>query len=105
MRVKLISDQWGPNPHYDDTKREYEQPHKKQRIVPAGTVLDGPLVYLFMKNGQAVAEDDEARDWWDNYTGRVAARQEAAAALLAKQAADAAKFDDQGEEDDDSAED
>lgn len=106
MRVKLIVPCKGPNKRYDWSKPANQQTHGGPEVdVPIGTVLDHPRAWIFMKNGQAEPEDDEARAWWESYTGRVAARQAAVADIVAAQKAAADKFDDEGDEDDDAAED
>lgn len=101
MRVKLIVPCKGPNPRYDWTRTQAENMHPPEVDVPIGHVLDGPRVWIFMKNGQAEPEDDEAREWWEKHVGRMAQHQAAVAALRDEQAAKAAEFDDEGDDDDD----
>jgi len=97
--VKLLSDCAGPNPRYDWSKPANMQSEKPERMVPAGTVIDHPRAYLFMRNGQAEPEDDEAKDWWEKFTGRQLQREHAVAAIRAEQERRAAELADDEDED------
>jgi hypothetical protein len=101
MRVKLIKDCLGPNPNYDWTKTQEQQPHTPCQIpVAAGKVLDGKRAYIHIVNGLAEPEDDEARDWAEAHGLRVAAR-EAAVAEIREAQRKAAFADDEPEGEDD----
>jgi hypothetical protein len=98
MRAKLIKDCWGPNPKYDWSKRQQDQPNVPCQIVkPAGTVLDDPKAYIHIVDGIAEPEDDEARQWAEEHGLRVAAREAAVAEI--REAQRLAAFE--GEEEDD----
>lgn len=98
MRAKLNQDCWGPNPKYDWTKRQDQQPHVPFQIVKkAGTVIDHPKAYIHIADGIADPEDDEAREWAVQHGLRVAAREEALAEI--REAQRKAAMEDEGGDD------
>ena len=101
MRAKLTQDCWGPNPKYDWTKRQDQQPDVPFQIVrKAGTVIDHPKAYIHITDGIAEPEDDDAREWAEKHGLRVAAREAAVAEIREAQRKAAFEDDDEEGEDD-----
>lgn len=98
MRAKLIQDCWGPNPKYDWTKRQNQQPHVPFQILrKAGTVIDDPKAYIHIADGIAEPEDDEAREWARQHGLKVEAREAALADV--REAQRRAAMEDEGDDD------
>tara|TARA_R100000789_G_scaffold88539_6_gene85313 strand:- start:10229 stop:10570 length:342 start_codon:yes stop_codon:yes gene_type:complete len=68
VKVKLTSDQLGKNPDFDPKYLVDKETNPVNRIVPAGTELEGDheLLYLII-NGQAEPVDDKAKQAWQRH--------------------------------------
>lgn len=74
MRAKLIKDCYGPNPRWDWCKTQQQQPNTPCQIIKkAGTIIEGPKVWIHIADGIAEAADDEARAWVAKNDSKLAA--------------------------------
>lgn len=66
MRVRLTSDQLGPNPKFDRRKPVGDD-NPVNRVVPAGTEIENPEALYLVINDQAEPIDEEANAAYTRY--------------------------------------
>ncbi len=69
MKVRLTSDQLGPNPDFDFNKAASDD-NQVNRVVPKGTEIEHPDALLLVINKQAEPVDEEAKQAWQAHVDR-----------------------------------
>ena len=66
MKVRLTSDQLGPNPKFD-FKKPASESNSVNVIIPKGTEIEHPEALYFVINKQAEPVDEEAKQAWNRH--------------------------------------
>ena len=69
MKVRLTSDQLGPNPDFD-FKKPASESNPVNVTIPKGTEIEHPEALFFVINEQAEPVDKEAREAWQAHLER-----------------------------------